>query len=231
MIRCRTSGHLNLDLLIFEQPSYTIPNMKRILAFVFALLGWFAPIAQYYIMLKNSVLDFDEMTIRFFSYFTILTNLLVAVYFTRQAFRKPESDTKSGLLTAITVYIVIVGMVYQVALRATWNPTGLQRIVDELLHSIIPVLVILYWYLYENKKNLQYKQMVLWAVYPLFYLFYILIRGSFSQFYPYPFVNVNELGYPKVFINAFFILVFFLIFSFLLIKIGKIIQNKAERHN
>ncbi len=195
--------------------------MKRTLAFVFALLGWFALIAQYCLMLKNSVLNFNEMTIQFFSYFTILTNLMVAIYFTNQAFKKSDSEIKSGLLTAITIYIVIVGMVYQVALRSTWNPTGLQRIVDELLHSIIPVLVIIYWHLYENKKNLQYKQMALWAIYPLFYLFYILIRGSFSKFYPYPFVNVTELGLNKVFINAFFILIFFLALSFLFIRIGK----------
>ncbi len=195
--------------------------MKRTLAFVFALLGWFALIAQYCLMLKNSVLNFNEMTIQFFSYFTILTNLMVSIYFTNQAFKKSDSEIKSGLLTAITIYIVIVGMVYQVALRSTWNPTGLQRVVDELLHSIIPILVIIYWYLYENKKNLQYKQMVLWAIYPLFYLFYILIRGSFSKFYPYPFVNVTELGLNKVFINAFFILIFFLALSFLFIRIGK----------
>ncbi|MEN4762762.1 MULTISPECIES: Pr6Pr family membrane protein [unclassified Chryseobacterium] len=195
--------------------------MKRTLAFVFALLGWFALIAQYCLMLKNSVLNFNEMTIQFFSYFTILTNLMVAIYFTNQALKKSDSEIKSGLLTAITIYILIVGMVYQVALRSTWNPTGLQRIVDELLHSIIPVLVIIYWHLYENKKNLQYKQMALWAIYPLFYLFYILIRGSFSKFYPYPFVNVTELGLNKVFINAFFILLFFLALSFLFIRIGK----------
>ncbi|WP_312398043.1 Pr6Pr family membrane protein [Chryseobacterium sp.] len=195
--------------------------MKRTLAFVFALLGWFALIAQYCLMLKNSVLNFNEMTIQFFSYFTILTNLMVAIYFTNQAFKKSDSEIKSGLLTAITIYILIVGMVYQVALRSTWNPTGLQRIVDELLHTIIPVLVIIYWHLYENKKNLQYKQMLLWAIYPLFYLFYILIRGSFSKFYPYPFVNVTELGLNKVFINAFFILLFFLALSFLFIRIGK----------
>lgn len=199
--------------------------MKITLAFIFALLGWFALIAQYYLMLKNSVLNFNEITSQFFSYFTILTNLMVAVYFTHQVFIKSDSEIKSGLLTAITIYIVIVGMVYQIILRSTWNPTGLQRIVDELLRSIIPVLVIIYWYLYENKKNLQYKQIALWAIYPLFYLFYILVSGSLSKFYPYPFVNVTKLGVTKVFINAFFILIFFLALSFLFIRIGKIIKK------
>ncbi|MFZ5976285.1 MULTISPECIES: Pr6Pr family membrane protein [unclassified Hydrotalea] len=33
-----------------------------------------------------------------------------------------------------------------------------------------------------------------WLIYPLLYLVYILIRGSFSGFYPYPFVNVLQIG-------------------------------------
>jgi hypothetical protein len=199
--------------------------IQRILSLLFALVGWFAIITQYYLMVKNSQIPFAETTIRFFSYFTILTNLIVAVYFTFQTFSSFSKIKKSGILTAITIYILIVGLIYQIILRSTWNPTGLQRIVDELLHTIIPLLVLFYWYKYENKSNLNYGQIPSWTIYPLLYLFYILIRGHFSDFYPYPFVNVTDLGYSTVLINSFWILVFFIGLSMLFVRIGKVLNK------
>ncbi|WBV60508.1 Pr6Pr family membrane protein [Chryseobacterium camelliae] len=193
---------------------------QRILSLLFALIGWFAIITQYDLMLKNTQVSFEKTIIRFFSFFTILTNIIVAVYFTLQTVNSSKIK-KPGILTAITVYILIVGLIYQIILRSTWNPTGLQKIVDELLHTVIPVLVLIYWYLYENKSGLNYKQIPQWAVYPLLYLFYILTRGHFSGFYPYPFVNVADLGYTKVLINSFWILVFFMAISILFVRVGK----------
>lgn len=198
---------------------------QRILSLLFALIGWFSIITQYYLMVKNSQTSFAETTIQFFSYFTILTNLIVALYFTFQTLNIFSKIKKSGILTAITIYIVIVGSVYQIILRSTWDPTGLQRIVDELLHTIIPILVVIYWYKYENKNDLNYEQIPFWAIYPLLYLFYLLIRGHLSDFYPYPFVNVLDLGYAKVLINSFWILVLFIGLSMLFIRIGKALSR------
>ncbi len=198
---------------------------QRILSLIFALIGWLSVIAQYYLMAKNTHIPLLETTIRFFSYFTILTNLIVAVYFTSQTFNIFSKIKKSGILTAITIYILIVGSIYQLLLRSAWDPTGLQRITDELLHTIIPLLVLIYWYKYEKKSNLSYNQIPMWAIYPLLYLFYILIRGYSSAFYPYPFVNVTDLGYPKVFMNSFWILIFFVGLSMLFVRIGKALDK------
>lgn len=200
--------------------------MQRFISLIFCLIGWFALVMQYVLMIKNSMESFWETSIRFFSFFTILTNLIVAIYFTYQALQKKSlKNEHSGMLTAITLYIAIVGLVYQVILRSTWNPIGLQKLADELLHSIIPLLTLLYWYLYENKKNLQYRLIVQWALYPLGYLFLILIRGQISNFYPYSFVNVTELGFSKVLINSCWISVLFIGLSLLLIRIGKLLNR------
>ena len=199
--------------------------MKRIISLIFCLIGWFAIIMQYYLMIKSNNLPIEEITIRFFSFFTILTNLIVAVYFTIQAIKHPSQTDNSGKLTAITIYIIIVGLIYQIVLRSTWNPTGMQKIVDEILHTIIPVLVLVYWFLYEIKNSLSYRQIPKWAIYPLIYLLYILIRGNFSGFYPYPFVNVLDLGLQKVIINSFWILIFFIGLSMLFIRIGKVLNK------
>lgn len=200
--------------------------MKKNIALIFALIGWFALIAQYYLHIENRITSIPEANFRFFTYFTILVNLIVTIYFTNIVFKKQESEDKNlGYLTAITVYITIVGATYQIILRGTWQPTGLQRIVDELLHSVMPVLTIIFWYLFENKAKVKYSQILKWAIFPIVYLIVILIRGSFSGFYPYPFVDVNVLGLTKVLINSLFVTIFFFIISFLYIRIGKALKK------
>ncbi|GLU56934.1 hypothetical protein Dfri01_63950 [Dyadobacter frigoris] len=181
-------------------------------------------------MIENRVASIFETTIRFFSFFTILTNLLVAIYFTLSLIRKKNGSLsiihKPGTLTAVTVYITIVGLVYQIILRPIWDPKGLQMIVNELLHSVIPVLVIIFWYLYEEKIPVTYQQIPKWLIYPLIYLIYILIRGDFSNFYPYPFVDVASLGLSKVLTNSAGLIVLFICISALYIKLGKTVMNK-----
>lgn len=190
-----------------------------------AAITWFAVITQYILMIENSVASVGETTIRFFSFFTILTNSLVAFYFTYLALkgkqRQPNLLDQPGSLTAITVYITIVGLVYQFVLRQTWNPTGLQMVVDELLHSVVPLCVIFFWYFYENKSAIHWRRIPGWLIYPLFYLIYILIRGSFSGFYPYPFVNVTELGLQQVIINGVLLFAIFLLMAIIFVSIGK----------
>ncbi|WP_432670598.1 Pr6Pr family membrane protein [Flavobacterium sp. SM2513] len=202
--------------------------MKNKLTILLATIGWFAILTQYCLMVENRVTSILETTIRFFSFFTILTNLLVALYFTLSLPKKgnsnPSTSNKSGTLTAITVYITIVGLVYQILLRQIWEPKGIQWVVDELLHSVIPILVIIFWYLYEDKKTMEYKQILKWLIYPLIYLIFILICGNFSNFYPYPFVNVTDFGLKKVLINSAGLIVFFFCIAAGYIKLGKVIK-------
>ncbi|WP_114792305.1 Pr6Pr family membrane protein [Niabella yanshanensis] len=197
--------------------------MQKSFAGLLASAGWFAVIAQYILMLHNNVNTVEEATIRFFSYFTILTNIAVAIYFTTLLFDGRITRVK-GLLSAITVYIVIVGLVYQVALRHIWDPQGLQKWVDELLHSVIPLGALVYWSLFE-KKGIRYTQIFAWSIYPLAYLLFTLIRGNSSGFYPYPFLNVKEIGMQQTLMNALIILALFMAISFIFVfinrKIGK----------
>lgn len=194
--------------------------MRRILAILLVLLGWTAIIIQFYLMMQNSVETKLETTVRFFSFFTILTNIIVASFFSAEAFKPLKAHSKG--LTPITVYITIVGLVYQILLRHTWNPTGLQMIVDELLHSVIPFLVIVYWFLFQSRSESNYLQIAKWMLFPLLYLSYILIRGSLSGFYPYPFINVPNLGIQQVLINSALILIGFVVISAIFIRLKKL---------
>lgn len=207
-------------------------SMRITFAGLIALTGWFAVITQYVLMFNNSALPGAETTIRFFSYFTILTNILVAISFTVElmsAFKRPERLRVQGSLTAATVYITVVGLVYQVVLRGIWDPQGMQRLVDELLHTIIPISVIVFWLRYERTSMLQYRRIRIWLLYPFIYLLFILFRGTFSGFYPYPFIDVAVLGLPRVILNAFLMLVLFVVVSLLYVFLGKKTADKSPR--
>jgi len=204
--------------------------MEKTFAGIFAALGWFAVLMQYYLIVENRVAPIVETTIRFFSFFTILTNAVAAIYLTFKAAKRTTAGEhffdKPGVLTATTVYITLVGLVYQTVLRYIWEPTGLQMVVDELLHSIMPLCVILFWFLYERKSAVTWRQLPIWMIYPLVYLVFILTRGALSGFYPYPFMDVSKLGLHMVLANAFFLLIFFLIFCSLYIALGKTIERR-----
>jgi len=195
-------------------------------AAVGAIIGWLAVVAQFYLIILNRTATVPETVVRFFSYFTILTNILVALSFTALLLRQ-ESQwrnffSRPDVLTAVAVYITIVGVVYNVILRGIWAPQGLQRLVDELLHTLIPLLFLVFWYIYVSRHALQWKQVPSWLLYPFFYFLYVLIRGALSGFYPYPFINVKEHGYGPVLLNSLYIMCAFLFFSVLFVGVGKI---------
>ncbi|GIZ07683.1 Pr6Pr family membrane protein [Flavobacterium sp. UMI-01] len=209
--------------------------MKKITSLTFAVLVWFAVLAQYYLMLENRATGIGEMTVRFFSYFTILTNSFAASYFTFFLSKSKNGFmtllNQPGTLTAIVMYITIVGLVYQFVLRQQWHPQGLQMVVDELLHTVNPLVVVLYWYWHENKSAVRYRQILNWLLYPVVYLVYILVRGNYSGFYPYPFVDVNNLGLTKVGINCGLLLLLFCGLSAAYIKAGKMISTSSYKKN
>lgn len=113
-------------------------------------------------------------------------------------------------MSAITVYVAVVGAVYFVALRNLWAPEGAQFLADTILHYAMPVLVVLYWFFFVPKGGLRRSEPVVWLVYPAAYLAAALARGTVSGFYPYPFLDVNAIGPVAVATNAGILLVVFL---------------------
>lgn len=197
-----------------------------------ALLGWLALVVQLYLMILNRTASLPETLVRFFSFFTILTNILVAGTCSVLAWgqRSPRYAffARGTTLTAVAVYIAVVGLIYNGVLRQLWQPQGMQRLVDELLHLIIPVLFVIYWLAWAPKRELRWNSFWAWLIYPLVYVIYALLRGSFSGFYPYPFIDIASLGFMRVMFNSLGVTLVFLIFSLLLTGIAKIMSRKKS---
>ena len=97
-----------------------MPSTKTFAA-IAAAIGWIALILQLYLIIINRTASIPETLLRYFGFFTILTNILVAVSLT-MVYLKGISEnghflTRPKTLTATAVYITIVGLVYNVILR------------------------------------------------------------------------------------------------------------------
>jgi hypothetical protein len=205
----------------------------RIYSTIGCILGWLALLAQFYLIILNRTTSVTEAVIRFFTFFTILSNILVALSFTYSLSNSQSSLKKffssQSMLAAICVYIVVVGITYNLILRFLWQPTGMQRIVDELLHVIMPMLYLLFWIFFVPKKQLQWTTIFPWLLFPLCYAILVAVRGAFTGYYPYPFIDVTKIGYPKFFLNCLLVTILFFFLSILLVGICKAVGKRAAK--
>ncbi len=77
---------------------------------------------------------------------------------------------------------------------------------DKLLHLIVPLMAIVGWLSFGPRGQTSARIAKLTVVFPLGYMAFTLIRGPLaSDWYPYPFADVGELGYPRAIINGLWI--------------------------
>ena len=185
------------------------PVLKHRLCLLMALLGWGGLAIQLYVVLLmrwTSGASVIGGLLSYFSFFTVLTNTLVATVLSYAVISRPSKARtfflQSWVSSGITVSIIVVGVAYSLLLRQLWQPEGLQWLANEILHDVMPVLFALYWWFCVPKGLLRLSHIGLWVLYPLLYFAYILLRGHLLGVYPYPFVDVEKLGYGQTFINA-----------------------------
>ena len=198
--------------------------LKKGFTYTVIVVGLFGIVLQFILMLQTRQVALPESIVRFFSFFTILSNIMVVIFFIGQLLpenRKLKiSVVKNEVATAVSMYIITVGVVYQTILRQPIPLQGWPRVADDILHLYIPLLMLLYWIVFIADKKIAATTIPYWLIYPIVYLVYTLIRGHFVHFYPYPFVNVTALGYRKVLLNSALLVIFFLGLSYLLAAIA-----------
>ena len=193
-----------------------------------AVLGWSGLALQLYLVLLarwGTGASAIGGVVAFFSFFTVLTNTLVAVVLTytgvagqskcRRFFLQP------WVSSGIAVSIIVVGVAYSLLLRNLWQPQGLQWLANELLHDVMPLVFSLYWWFFVPKGTLRIRHIGLWILYPIAYFAYTLLRGHLMGVYPYPFVDVDKLGYALAVVNALGILAGFIAVAVVLIALDR----------
>jgi len=209
----------------------TKPNSitAKLYLLLIAILGCFSLLTQFYLSIESGLTPPHIVFFRYFAYFTITTNLLVAITCVMLLLapnsRLGEFLGRQKTLTATTSYILVVGIIYNVLLRIIWKPEGVQLIVNELLHAVIPILFLIYWLTFVRKDELKWNSVWPWLLYPIIYTIYVFIFGAITGFYPYHFIDLGQLGLNTTIINACGITLFFIVISLLLVGISKLYKK------
>jgi hypothetical protein len=190
-------------------------------------LAWISLVLQLVLMIDHRLVSLPLTILRFFSFFTILSNLLAALSYTGIFLRSAAGGLKffssPAAFGAITLYMLVVGIVYNTILRSIWKPQGLQYVVNESLHLLLPLLALLGWFLVVPKTRLRWTIVFKWLYFPILYILLILVEGAFTGWYPYPFTDVTVIGYPRALLNGLVILIGMAILNLIFVVLARIL--------
>lgn len=144
-----------------------------------------------------------ERLIRFFSYFTILSNILV-LYTEITLVRNPLRGGRIWRVLRLNaiVGIAVTGVIHWFFLRPLLNLHGAPYAADKLLHVAIPLLAVIGWIAFGPRNRINRPDLLPSLVYPVAWVLYTLARGALSRWYPYPFLDVGKHGYGAVVVNC-----------------------------
>ncbi|KQS68877.1 Pr6Pr family membrane protein [Modestobacter sp. Leaf380] len=146
--------------------------------------------------------------LRFSSYFTIQSNLLVLAAVLPLT-RDPDHDGRGWRVLRLTAMlgITVTGLVYVFVLGPDLDPQGLGWWTNAGLHYVAPVLALVSWLLLGPRPRVT-GATVGWAlVWPLAWIGYALALGALTDWYPYPFLDVTVIGYAAALRNVAFVAV------------------------
>jgi hypothetical protein len=154
-----------------------------------------------------------------YRFFTLWTNTLVGLACARVALGgRVSAKIQSGLLLSISM----VALVYHVLLAHLRTYNGIDMVIDNMLHTFVPLGFAAYWLVFVDKGALVYKDVLPWLILPLLYCITAMVRAGFDGRYPYHFLNLSDLGLFKTSLN---ILGLLLVFS----AVGAVIVWAGQR--
>ena len=161
-----------------------------------ALVAWGALALQFALLAAQFVQEGHSLAAalwRFLGFFTILTNLFVAVVATAAALAPAHRLASPRIRFAALVAALLVGLVYSLALRHIWSPEGWQAIADHALHDASPVAFLVAW-LVGSHRRLAWRDAGGALLFPFAYFVYAMGRGAIDGWYAYYFLDPSQLG-------------------------------------
>ncbi|MGZ0149113.1 Pr6Pr family membrane protein [Kribbella sp. WER1] len=154
---------------------------------------------------------------RLFSFFTIQSNLIVLAVAAGLVLRPTRDGAFWGVARLDSLLgIVITGLVFAIVLAPQVHLTGWALAATIGFHYISPWTTLAAWLVLGPRPRLTWRAVGLAFVWPLAWLVYIFTQGAFTHWYPYPFLDVTDLGLPTALRNATLVLVLGLLLAALL---------------
>lgn len=190
--------------------------MRRVAATLIAFVCWAGILLQFWASYTFRHHDLALTLWTLARFFTIISNLALAIAMIAVAAGKRVSPLVLG---GLTLAILLVGIVYRTLLAGLHPLSGLPLVANFLLHDLSPVVMATYWLLLVPRGHLRWTAPWWWSLFPLGYLIYVLGRGQLDHAYPYPFIDVARLGWLQVSMNVGGIALGFILAGFLLVWI------------
>lgn len=160
------------------------------------------------------------------SYFTIWSNILVAITTTMIYRNMNRSSQRLKVLRLSSLMMITVTMlVYILILAPDANPQSWNVYTNLLLHYITPPVTILVWLFFGPRKWISWKIIFSSLIIPITYILYTFARGAVIGKYPYGFINVVELGYVGAIVGTGVVLVLGLFIFLIYFIIDKLIPS------
>ena len=167
--------------------------------------------------------------IDFFSYFTIWSNIVVALVLTVLA-SNPKRDTPALRVLRLDalLMITITGIVYAVILAPTAELRGWEVLANTFIHILTPIVTIVVWLVAGPRGWIGWSTIAKAMILPAVWLAYTLVRGVVIEAYPYPFIDVVRLGYGQVAINVVAIVVFAVVLGAIMLGIDRLLSRRTD---
>jgi hypothetical protein len=205
-------------------------NNYRILC---ALIAWAVLSLRFVDMLIiGEYSSVAETLFVYFGYFTVWANILIALALAAPLLnpdRKLANFFKRpAVRAALASYILMVSVVYHMLIVPYWNPQGFTWVTATGLNTVMPILYIIDWLFFAEKRPIFYKHLPYWLIFPAVYGVTSIIRGLLTNVYPYPFLNVTELGIGNVLFNMFGLVAVFAVVGPIFIGVAHLISDRTK---
>jgi hypothetical protein len=170
--------------------------------------------------------------LRYFAFFTILSNLFGAILFLVLAarWRAPRTHAVDVLRGANVVYLVVTFIVVLVLLSGAELQVGVPW-VDFVVHKLFPLVVVLDWLIDPPSTDIRLRDVAAWLAFPIIWVALTLARGAADHWYPYPFLDPANGGYRSVAYHVGMILAGFLVISGAVNAISDFLRARAARRS
>ncbi|MCU1391963.1 MAG: hypothetical protein JWM34_391 [Ilumatobacteraceae bacterium] len=159
--------------------------------------------------------------LNFFSFFTVQSNIAVAITTGMLAARPDRTSRVFRILRLDAVLcIAVTGIVFHLALSSLQELTGWDAVADFLLHTLSPILTVLGWLVFGPRCQPDRGIVTRSVIAPLCWLGYALVYGAVAttrtgaHYYAYPFMNVEIHGYAVAMLRCALVAVLFLALAF-----------------
>jgi hypothetical protein len=170
--------------------------------------------------------------LNFFTFFTILSNLLAMAVLLEGGRRQltgqpPVPDLWRG---AAVVYMTVTYLVFAVLLRDLQEELQTHVAwVDSVLHRVTPIVLMVDWLIEPPHQPIPFRRAVMpWLAFPLAWTAFTLVRGAIDGRYPYPFLDPANGGYGVVALYCVGILVLFLAVVWVVATIGTALRERRR---